>query len=203
MNTRPLLRPARFRRPACLVQRACFVRPVRLARRRGFARFAGFLPSGQDSPAPGFLLLEVVVALGVLGVALLGILVALEAGVRRARAAEASLRALAAARAVADSAVATAPYVADWQRVGDAGPDGVPATADDGPPPESAPRCWRRVTRLAIEDHRWLWIEAACGPRPPDDATAAGGTASTWAAGVLADRVMLAVRLPAVSGGGT
>lgn len=166
------------------------------------------IPRRGEGGANGVVLVEVLVALGVFGVASLAIVATLQAGLRRSRAAVAASEALEAAAAVADTAAPDTEYPGGWRRVGTAGPDAIPGTGDDGPSPADASRCWRRV--VPLPDAGWLWVQAHCGPSAPDggedDGGATGGAAaetepgagggsSAWSAGSLAERVELVVDL--------
>ncbi len=118
---------------------------------------------GTDSrQTPGFALHEVVVALAVLGVALLGLAATLTAAISHLGAARARDVTLRAAGAVAATARVDMAYSAAPSRVGEPGQDGLPGTADDVAV-DSAP-CIRRVREVAAADPGWFWVEAACGP---------------------------------------
>ena len=113
----------------------------------------------------GFTLLEVIVAIGLLAVAALAIAGALGAAVQYSGAAAAARLALVEAEAVADTASSSALYPSGWRNVGDAGPDNLPGTADDGGGVghDGAARCLRRITPRSSGGVEWLWIEVDCG----------------------------------------
>jgi len=112
--------------------------------------------------AGGFALLEIVVALGLLAVAMLAIVQALGAAFGYLRAARAARQATAVAAAVAHTFDIAADYPAGWRIAGTPGADALPGTRDDGPPDESGIVCRRRVIATVVASQRWLWVEGDC-----------------------------------------
>lgn len=110
----------------------------------------------------GFVLLEVVVALGLLAVSTLLIAEVLGAAIEYARAADLARRAAAAAAAVADTSSGRADIPAGWGAVGTPGADGLPGTRDDGSPEPSEPACRRRVVTSMWRGSEWVWVEVSC-----------------------------------------
>jgi len=110
----------------------------------------------------GFVLLEVVVALGLLAVSMLLIAEALGAAIEYSRAADLARRATAAAAAIADTSSNRADIPAGWRAVGTPGADGVPGTRDDGLPDQSAPTCRRRGMTTMSRGVAWVWVESSC-----------------------------------------
>ena len=113
-------------------------------------------------PVFGFTLLEVVVAIAILGIGLLGLGIVLGAAVERAAAAASVGTSLQAVAAIAETSTNDSSYPGGWRLVGTVGADGLPGTVDDRLPPPDRPPCWRRVTAIDAPLMRWFWIEATC-----------------------------------------
>lgn len=112
--------------------------------------------------ASGFALHEVVVALAILAVALMGLAATLTSAIEHLGAARSRELAAAAAAAVAASSARDAVYPAAPSRAGEPGLDGLPGTADDvavAPAP-----CVRHVEALSGPAGNWLLVSATCGP---------------------------------------
>ena len=109
----------------------------------------------------GFSLVEVMVALLMLAITMLGIVRVLGAAVDLTGAAENHRRALDAVGALAQTAAPGIDHPIGRRPVSLPGPDGIPGTADD--PPPSVPGCQRQVDALASFSPQWLWVRAWCG----------------------------------------
>jgi type II secretory pathway pseudopilin PulG len=135
----------------------------------------------------GFVLLEVVVALGLLAVSTLLIAEALGAAIEYARAADLARRATAAAAAVAATSSERLDSPAGWRAVGTPGADGLPGTRDDGPPDSPEPECRRRVLSTVSGGVVWTWVESSCSP-----GIAGEGKANAMSGGRLGRSAVLA-----------
>jgi prepilin-type N-terminal cleavage/methylation domain-containing protein len=138
---------------------------------------------------PGFTLLEVIIATGLLAVAALAIAGALGAAVQYSGAAALARLSLIEAEAVADTATRGAFYPPGWRDVGEPGPDHLPGTADDGPAGgQGGARCRRRITPRSVDGVEWLWIEVECRAAAQ---VAAASNPDRWPGGKLGGRVRL------------
>ncbi len=124
----------------------------------------------------GFSLVEVMVALLMLAITMLGMVRVLGAAVDLTGAAENHRRALDAVGAVAQTAAPGIDYPGGRRPVSSPGLDGLPGTADD--PSPSAPGCQRQVDALASASPQWLWVRAWCGVAAGSDAEGSGSPAS-------------------------
>jgi prepilin-type N-terminal cleavage/methylation domain-containing protein len=112
---------------------------------------------------PGFTLLEVIIAIGLLAISALAIAGALGAAVEYSGTAALARASLIEAEAVADTATRGAFYPPGWHDVGRPGPDLLPGTADDAPVVgEGSVLCQRRITPRTSDGIEWLWIEVEC-----------------------------------------
>lgn len=134
----------------------------------------------------GFALLEIVVALGLLAVSMLVIAEALGAAFEYLRAAEAARRATAVAAAVAHTFDGDADYPAGWRVAGAPGADGLPGTRDDGPPPQPATACRRRIVPITSGAQRWVWVQASCA-----GGEGGGGSGASLHGGTLGRQALL------------
>ncbi len=110
--------------------------------------------------ARGFSLVEVLVALLVLAIAMLGIVRVLAAGIDVIGAADDHRAALEAVSAVAQTPAPGVAYPTGRRVVSTPGPDGLPGTVDD---PPMVTKCERQIDRLPGTAPDWLWVRAWCG----------------------------------------
>lgn len=108
----------------------------------------------------GFTLLEVLVALALLGVTLLGLAGTLTAAIGTLAAARDVDEALSSALAVGATARGAQAYERSPHAAGAPGGDGLPDTPDDL---RGAVDCLRRELPVPGPSADWLWVEAACG----------------------------------------
>lgn len=109
----------------------------------------------------GFSLVEVMVALLIMAIAMLGIVRALAAAVAVLGAADDHRRGLEAIGAVAQTAAPGIAYPIGRRPVSTPGPDGLPGTADDPPTLQSG--CERQIDSIPGLAVDWLWVRAWCG----------------------------------------
>lgn len=109
----------------------------------------------------GFGLVEVMVALLMMAIALLGIVRILAAAVEVIGVAEDRRRAQEAVSAVSQTALPGVVYPIGRHAVSLPGPDALPGTADD-PMPLSV-NCRRQIDVLDSVTSEWLWVRAWCG----------------------------------------
>lgn len=121
------------------------------------AREIRFVPPA-DGAEVGVALLDVLVALGVLAIAVLGVAASLDGAIRSLGAAAAARRALRAAQATAHTSVAA---TSGWQAV--PGADGFAPGGPDAAIGE--PLCQRRTTRSVESSGVWFWVEVRCAPQ--------------------------------------